>query len=230
MDNGKEGGATRLLAFILADMTADVAEFHREVVHVESPPTPRFLSPERHKWAVGFLQEELNEYKLAIETMDLPGAIDALVDLTYVAIGRLLEHGVPPSEAWDPVQRANMAKRLGQTHRGSDTDAAKPDGWMPPDHEALVKNLALRSAVCEVFLEATAVALQRGAAYNHAGGVRREDHFPFGMTSIFQMLHVKHMRMMADIQAGRTVDRDHLVDTINYARFGVDLLDGREMK
>lgn len=217
-----------LMRRMLEDMMADVAEFHEQVVHVATPPEPTLLTIERQNWSVNFLQEELDEFKQAHHDSNLPDAVDALVDLIYVAIGRLLEMGVPPTEAWDPVQRANMAKQRGKTHRGVDTDAAKPEGWLPPDHETLMKNLVLRSAVPPAMLEATAVLLQRGAAYNK-GSVTRKDHFPLGMASIFTMLWIKIIRMRSDVEAGHVVNRDHLIDIINYANFGVNLLDGREL-
>lgn len=218
-----------LLNIMLVKMSDDVEEFHRKVVHVDTPPTPRLLSDERQRWAENFLHEELQEFEDAHDKNSLEDAIDALVDLIYVALGRLLEMGVPPLEAFDPVHNANMAKVLGRTHRDSDTDAAKPEGWKPPDHAALVAQLMLRSKVSPALLEATAIVLERGADYN-GGSVRREDHFPFGMRSIFQMMWVKVIRMRADIEMGREPKRDHLVDLINYSRFGVDFLDGREMK
>lgn len=228
MKNEKGGGSARLLAFILTDMMSDVEGFHRAVVKVETPPTPRLLTPKRHEWAANFLNEELNEYCVAWNADDLPGAVDALVDLIYVAMGRLLEMGIPPSEAWDPVQRANMAKERGMTHRGSDTDAAKPEGWLPPDHESLIRNLTLRGAVSESLLEATAIRLERGAAYNK-GSVRREDHFPLGTTSLFDAMWLKMIRMRSDVEAGHPINRDHPRDLINYADFMLCLMDGREM-
>lgn len=223
-----EGGATRLLAFILEDMTRDVDEFHREVIGLCAPAAPRLLSPERQAWAENFLAEELEEYRCAWLNGSVPDAADALVDLVYVAIGRLLEMGIPPSEAWDLVHRANMAKQRGRSpHRDSDQDAAKPEGWMPPDHAALIENLALRREVSQSLLEATAIRLERGAVYND--GMRREDHFPFGAKSVFQMMHVKHMRLLADLNAGRPINRDHPRDLINYADFLMCLTDRRPM-
>ena len=232
MDNDKnrgEGGSARLLRLMLEGMTSDVDDFHNRVIGLPVVQSPTLLPEPRHVWAKDFLQEELNEYCDAWANQDLEDAVDALVDLVYVAIGRLLEMGIPPQEAWDVVHRANMAKVRGKSpHRNSETDAAKPENWEPPDHGPMIAALALRAAVAPALLEATAVRLRRGAVYND--GMRREDHFPFGARSVFQMMHVKHMRMLADLNAGRPVTRDHPVDLINYAGFLVDLLDGREMR
>lgn len=216
---------------MLEDMMNDVAVFHDRVVKCPAPPVPQLLTRERHEWAAKFLAEELGEYMDAYAAGSLPDAVDALVDLVYVAIGRLLEMGIPPSEAWDPVQRANMAKERGRTKRGVDTDATKPDGWMPPDHETLIRNLALRAAVSQNLLEATAVRLERGAAYN-VGDVSREEHFCLGVISTFSVMWMKACRMRSDINADRNdpkINRDHPRDIINYMDFMMSQIDGREL-
>lgn len=222
---------TNLIRRMLEDMMDDVEEFHRRVVKVQTPAAPRLLSQERQTWSENFLQEELDEFRKAYAEGNLPDAVDALVDTVYVAIGRLLEMGVPPTEAWDPVQRANLAKERGRTHRGVDTDAAKPEGWMPPDHETLMKNLALRSCVSQSLLEATAIKMERGANYNK-GTVRREDHFPLGITSTFDAMWLKIIRLRSDIEenpGAPVVNRDHPRDLINYADFMMCQIDKRPL-
>ena len=229
MTNDKEGGATRLLKFMLTGMMADVAEFHDKVVNLPVTSTPQLLNADRHKWAVNFLREEIAEYIDARSMSNLEDAVDALVELVYVAIGRLLEMGINPQEAWDVVHRANMVKQRGRSpHRDSEHDAMKPDGWQPPDLEPLIANMTLRAAVQPALLEATAIYLKRGIEYNK-GTVRRDDHFPLGMASIFSLMWVKMIRIRSDVEAGHAVDRDHLLDLINYASFGVNFLDGRTL-
>lgn len=216
---------TDILSDSLTEMAVGVDQFQRDIMAL--PCAPRRLPPNRKKFRLDFLAEELQEYRAA-ETQE--DEIDALVDLVYVAIGALLEMGIDPSAAFRPVQDANMAKVRGETSRGAFYDAVKPEGWKPPDHEAVILDLALRQAISPVFIECTKIVLERGAAYNHGSEVRREDHFPFGLMSIFSLMWVKVKRMEADLHAGRKVKRDHAIDLINYARFMVDFLDGREMK
>lgn len=225
--NVVERGARMLCDNILA-MTADVDEFQKKILDL--PCAPEMLSYSRMVFRGNHVVEEISEAYAAHQAGDFAGVVDGFVDAVYICLGALLEMGVRPQDAWDPVHAANMQKLRGETKRGETYDAVKPDGWTPPDHLAMLAALELRSRVSPVFLEATRVVEERGAMYNHGAKVRREDHFPFGMTSIFQMMWVKIMRMRADLEAGRPVQRDHLIDTINYSRFGVDLLDGREMK
>jgi hypothetical protein len=39
---------------------------------------------------------------------------------------------------WEEVQRANMDKVRGVTHRGNKSDARKPTGWIPPQHDVIL--------------------------------------------------------------------------------------------
>lgn len=90
---------------------------------------PGFLTRRKLEERARFLQEELDEL-LAAPTLDLQA--DALVDLVYVAYGTAVMMGLPWTALWDDVQRANMAKVRGQTHRGNLVDVCKPDGWVGP--------------------------------------------------------------------------------------------------
>ena len=78
------------------------------------------------------LQEEVNEFKAAIETQDLTEQADALVDLVYFAKGTANMLGLPWAQLWDDVHTANMAKKRGVVKRGHQVDCIKPVGWTPP--------------------------------------------------------------------------------------------------
>ena len=66
---------------------------------------------------------------------------DALVDLVYVAKGTAAMMGLPWRALWDDVQRANMSKVKGETHRkmGCGADIAKPPGRLPPETGAILR-------------------------------------------------------------------------------------------
>lgn len=116
----------------------DVQRFSDEVLGLKVPDTPTLLTYSRQQFAVEFLREEVNEFQQAWDNGSIDDAADAMVDLVYVALGRLIEMGVPPGPVFDTVHRANMAKHRGKTKRGTDTDAAKPEGWKAPDHSWLL--------------------------------------------------------------------------------------------
>ena len=56
---------------------------------------------------VKFLEEELNETKLAAEEdyVDAEEVVDGLIDLCVVAIGTLDAFGINANKAWDAVQK-----------------------------------------------------------------------------------------------------------------------------
>ena len=88
-----------------------VAAFHRTFQHpvLEEPQIP---SPERAQLRVNLLQEELDEFRQAIQAGDLTEAADALCDLQYVLAGAILEFGLGEKfpELFAEVQRSNMSK------------------------------------------------------------------------------------------------------------------------
>lgn len=96
---------------------------------------PGFLTRRKLEERARFLQEELNEL---LDATTLEDQADALVDLVYVAKGTAVMMGLPWPELWDDVQRANMAKVRGATHRGNLVDVKKPPGWQPPNGAAIL--------------------------------------------------------------------------------------------
>ena len=60
-----------------------------------------------------FIKEEVEEYKEACEKGDIVGVLDALCDLTYVAVGNLcMLHGLKSKfrDAFSEVQASNLSK------------------------------------------------------------------------------------------------------------------------
>lgn len=89
-----------------------------------------------------FLGEEIQEFDDAVRTGDRVKAFDALIDLTYVALGTALFMGVTPRQwqaGWQAVHDANMAKvraaKPEDSKRGTAYDVVKPQGWRPPERQ-----------------------------------------------------------------------------------------------
>ena len=113
----------------------DVRAFHDKFKQLNYDE-PGFLSRRKQLERAGFMQEELDEF-LAAKT--LADQADALIDLVYVAKGTAVMMGLPWCRLWEDVQRANMEKVPGTTHRGNLVDVAKPPGWRPPEgHKILL--------------------------------------------------------------------------------------------
>lgn len=117
-----------------------------------------------------FLEEELDEYRMSVNVLldeltrppslydqgevltHMERALDALVDLVYVALGTAHLHGFDFNEAWRRVHAANMKKIRApsaeaskeSTGRGHAFDVIKPPGWEPPSHKDLVEDHAHR--------------------------------------------------------------------------------------
>ena len=123
---------------MLPKMLKDVEDFQKRVLGLDTPDCPQLLVEHRFQFARKFLHEELHEFEKAQNDGSLPDSVDALIDLIYVALGRLVEMGVPPGPVFDEVHQKNMLKYKGETKRGHKTDAAKPDDWTPPDHTWLL--------------------------------------------------------------------------------------------
>jgi predicted HAD superfamily Cof-like phosphohydrolase len=114
-----------------------VTAFHRKF-GLPARSEPGFLDDDAADFRVKFMEEELEEFRVALEEGDLPGAADALVDLNYVSLGTAVMMGLPWPELFAEVQRANMAKERAapdgsDSARGSALDVVKPDGWRAPD-------------------------------------------------------------------------------------------------
>lgn len=93
------------------DSLNQVAEFHRTF---KAPilSTPTIPEENRANLRVKLLQEELDEFKQAIENQDIVEIADALCDLQYVLSGAILEFGLGEKfkTLFDEVHRSNMSK------------------------------------------------------------------------------------------------------------------------
>ena len=238
-------------AAIAARMLVKVAEFNREVVALPIPETPQVLGEQRRTWANAALQEELKEFNDAVDAGDVLEAADALIDLVYFALGRLVEMGVPATAVMDEVQRANMDKERGELSKRPGSmghDAVKPSGWQAPDHAWLLgftladlrelrqlrAEAAEREALSPVWLRLQALREAKGKDYNDVPG-GRDAYFPFGHFSYAHMVNTKNLRLqslLAAMSKGRPVNFEGILDTVedlvNYATYYAEAMrDGR---
>lgn len=114
----------------------DIIDFNTIVIGLKIPDNKfNMFSWDRYKWFKGVIDEELNEFTDAYLDNDLDGQVDAIIDMTIFALGRLVEMGVSEEtfhDCWKKVHDKNMQKKLGNKGRGSDCDAIKPEGWESP--------------------------------------------------------------------------------------------------
>jgi predicted HAD superfamily Cof-like phosphohydrolase len=139
-----------------ADWVADNFEMHTHFeVHDAVAKLDREKLLKLLEFRINFLQEELNEAKAGLTTLQAlqtaggdvttAGAVaaedvvDAMIDLCVVAIGTLDLFQVDAYEAWDRVHAANMAKEVGikpgRPNPLGLPDLIKPAGWVGPRHD-----------------------------------------------------------------------------------------------
>jgi len=220
---------------ILHDMAGKVQDFNKKVTGLPELNARGMLSDERFDQRLNHIFEELAEAKRAQDARDPHEVVDGMVDVIYLAIGTLLEMGVPPDFAFDEVHRANMEKQRGNSVRNGQYEAVKPAGWNPPDHGPLLERMAILNEVSQVFVDITRLRVHKGKNYNR-GTVKREDHFPLGHYSYFQMLAVKYQRIRSfveslnfeetDVPDTHRLIRRELNDLMVYACFYAEWMDG----
>lgn len=122
----------------IANVFTSVIDFNQRVLHVLPRPLG-LLSASEVDITAKCLREESDEFELAHDEGDFIGAVDALVDSIYFAIGGLYKLGLTAESIEQSilaVHSANMEKKLGINARrgdGSAADAVKPQGWVGPE-------------------------------------------------------------------------------------------------
>ena len=84
---------------------------------------------------IDMLQEELNEFKLAVEQNNKVAMFDALLDLDFVRIGTLGKMQIDPYtqvDGYEAVLKANESKSSTKNAAGKIT---KPDNFTGPEAE-----------------------------------------------------------------------------------------------
>ena len=124
------------------DLIDDIDRFHKKFGFEKNGTVSIPENNELVNFRTSFLLEELAEYSQAITKKDTAGALDALVDIVYIALGTAWLFNLPFERAWKEVQRANMEKiRAKDTtgKRGTKFDVIKPKGWKAPNIDQIVE-------------------------------------------------------------------------------------------
>lgn len=116
----------------------DTREFLLKFDLIDNTETPHITKHIQIR--IDHLKEELEETINAVEAEDLTEVIDGLLDLIYIASGTLNMCGVNSQAHWDEIQRANISKERGiNKKRGHNVDVIKPEGWVGPDHNKVLR-------------------------------------------------------------------------------------------
>lgn len=117
-----------------------VAEFHKKFGLPTGTKDILSNDTDTQTFRLQFLQEELDELKVALGEESRTDAFDALLDIVYVAYGTALYLGISPG-MWrlgmSVVHSCNMAKVRAenptQSKRGTILDVVKPANWVGPE-------------------------------------------------------------------------------------------------
>ena len=120
----------------------DVLEFQKKFDMIELKGDNKViqLTEEQKETRITLLKEELQEFITACIEDDMYEQADALVDLVYIALGTSNLMNLPFQELWDDVHKANMRKERGiKPSRNLKVDVIKPEGWVGPKTEEIIK-------------------------------------------------------------------------------------------
>lgn len=87
------------------------------------------------------IREEFEEYLQASSQGDLVEVADALGDMMVVIAGAAVAYRIDLPAVLEEIQRSNLAKidpETGRVHKRDDGKVLKPEGWQPPNIEAVM--------------------------------------------------------------------------------------------
>lgn len=96
----------------------------------------QFPSEQNARLYERLIDEEYEEFKLAIQEVDDIEQLDACMDMIWVILGFCHMKGFKVKEAWDEVADSNLAKidtKTGKVIKREDGKVLKPEGWQPPN-------------------------------------------------------------------------------------------------
>ena len=117
------------------DIVDQIFDFNEQIIgtgDVDLNP----LTQKQFDWTVKFVEEEMVEFSTAFVAQDIVGMVDAIGDLIYGAMGTFKKMGLSRAqvrEVFTAIHNANMTKKRGDKGRGTDEDAIKPEGFVPPE-------------------------------------------------------------------------------------------------
>ena len=132
------------------DLINDIDRFHKKFGFEKNTKVGIPDDAELVNFRTSFLMEELSEYTNAIVKKDSAGALDALVDIVYIALGTAWLFNLPFDKAWKEIQAANMKKvRAKDTtgKRGTKFDVIKPKDFKEPNIRRIIEDEKVRTVI-----------------------------------------------------------------------------------
>ena len=130
------------IKIIESNLILDIDRFHKKFGFEKNNKVRIPDDAELVNFRTSFLMEELSEYTNAIVKKDTAGALDALVDIVYIALGTAWLFNLPFDKAWKEIQAANMKKVRAKDKtgkRGTKFYVIKPKGFIEPNIERIIE-------------------------------------------------------------------------------------------
>ena len=127
---------------IESNLILDIDRFHKKFGFEKNNKVGIPDDAELINFRTSFLMEELAEYTNAIVKKDTAKALDALVDIVYIALGTAWLFNLPFDKAWKEIQAANMKKVRAKDKtgkRGTKFDVIKPKEFKEPNIERIIE-------------------------------------------------------------------------------------------
>jgi len=127
---------------IESNLILDIDRFHKKFSFKKNNKIGIPDDAELVNFRTSFLMEELAEYTNAIVKKDTAKALDALVDIVYIALGTAWLFNLPFDKAWKEIQAANMKKVRAKDKtgkRGTKFDVIKPKEFKEPNIERIIE-------------------------------------------------------------------------------------------
>ena len=103
---------------------------------------PTLISNEEFKLKINLIKEELSEYEDACSEQDITEVCDAIIDLTYVMYGMVVQHGLSDvfDDMFEEVHKSNMSKlENGRVLTRSDGKIMKGSEYFTPDLNQFIR-------------------------------------------------------------------------------------------
>ena len=113
-----------------------------EIFGQEVKKNPEFPSDKIIKLRYDLIQEELEEFKKAIEDKNLKEIADSLTDILYVTYGAGHSFGIDLDKCFNEVQRSNMSKlgKDGKPIYNEQGKVMKGPNYSEPNLEQFIKD------------------------------------------------------------------------------------------
>lgn len=119
------------------DIAGDIRDFQIKF-HQGWDGPPRLL-PKEFYWRIEHMQEELNEFKMAVVTGDIVKQVDGLFDLWFLTMGTMHIQGFPIFQIWKEGWESNMSKEYLEKSGRFGAGVCKGLSYHPPDFHKILR-------------------------------------------------------------------------------------------